>query len=45
MKHFVLDECDKMLEELDMRKQVQDIFKETPREKQVKLILLTGNKY
>jgi len=35
VKHFVLDECDRMLEELDMRKQVQEIFKQTPREKQV----------
>merc|ERR1712070_923996 len=41
VKHFVLDECDKMLEELDMRKQVQDIFKETPREKQVMMFSAT----
>ena len=27
MKHFVLDECDKMLEALDMRRDVQNIFK------------------
>ena len=35
VKHFVLDECDRMLEELDMRRDVQEIFKKTPREKQV----------
>ena len=27
VKHFVLDECDRMLAELDMRKDVQTIFK------------------
>ena len=30
LKHFVLDECDKMLEALDMRRDVQSIFKMTP---------------
>lgn len=35
VKHFILDECDQMLEALDMRKDVQEIFKKTPREKQV----------
>ena len=35
VKHFVLDECDKMLEQLDMRRDVQDIFRSTPHEKQV----------
>ena len=35
IKHFVLDECDKMLESLDMRRDVQDIFRLTPHEKQV----------
>jgi len=30
---FVLDECDKMLEETDMRGDVQNIFKHTPHEK------------
>merc|ERR1712070_1282141 len=33
VKHFILDECDKMLEQLDMRKDVQEIFKATPHEK------------
>jgi ATP-dependent RNA helicase UAP56/SUB2 len=36
VKHFVLDECDRLLAEVDMRKDVQTIFKETPFEKQVK---------
>jgi len=35
IKHFVLDECDKMLEALDMRRDVQSIFKMTPHQKQV----------
>ena len=35
IKHFILDECDKMLEQLDMRRDVQDIFRMTPHEKQV----------
>merc|ERR1712107_976727 len=35
LKHFVLDECDKMLEQLDMRRDVQEIFRATPHEKQV----------
>lgn len=33
LKHFVLDECDKMLEALDMRSDVQSIFKMTPHQK------------
>lgn len=32
---FVLDECDKMLKDLDMRADVQSIFKSTPHKKQV----------
>ena len=31
--HFVLDECDKCLEKLDMRKDVQSIFVSTPKKK------------
>ncbi|KAH6798324.1 DEAD/DEAH box RNA helicase family protein [Perilla frutescens var. frutescens] len=34
VRHFVLDECDKMLESLDMRRDVQEIFKMTPHDKQ-----------
>merc|ERR1711990_1264209 len=41
VKHFVLDECDQMLEQLDMRKSVQDTFKEIPREKQVMMFSAT----
>ncbi|GAB2284907.1 hypothetical protein Dimus_019360 [Dionaea muscipula] len=35
VSHFILDECDKMLESLDMRRDVQEIFKMTPHDKQV----------
>lgn len=35
LKRFVMDECDSLLESLDMRKDVQAIFKHTPHEKQV----------
>jgi superfamily II DNA/RNA helicase len=41
IKHFVLDECDKMLEALDMRRDVQDIFRMTPHEKQVMMFSAT----
>lgn len=44
LKHFVLDECDKMLEALDMRKDVQEIFKATPHEKQVMMFSATLSK-
>ncbi|KNE70303.1 hypothetical protein AMAG_14450 [Allomyces macrogynus ATCC 38327] len=35
VKHFVLDECDKLLEAVDMRADVQQIFRATPHQKQV----------
>jgi len=41
IKHFVLDECDKMLEKADMRRQVQTIFYQTPVEKQVMMFSAT----
>lgn len=41
VKHFILDECDKMLEKLDMRSDVQEIFKSTPHEKQVMMFSAT----
>merc|ERR1719334_585460 len=44
IKHFVLDECDQMLEKLDMRRDVQDIFKATPHEKQVMMFSATLSK-
>lgn len=44
IKHFVLDECDKMLEQLDMRADVQEIFKMTPHDKQVMMFSATLSK-
>ncbi|OIV96488.1 hypothetical protein TanjilG_07880 [Lupinus angustifolius] len=44
VRHFILDECDKMLESLDMRKDVQDIFKLTPHDKQVMMFSATLSK-
>ncbi|XP_077506166.1 ATP-dependent RNA helicase 25E isoform X1 [Amblyomma americanum] len=44
IKHFVLDECDKMLEQLDMRRDVQEIFRSTPHEKQVMMFSATLSK-
>ena len=41
VKHFILDECDKMLEKLDMRGDVQEIFKATLHEKQVMMFSAT----
>lgn len=41
IKRFVLDECDKMLETLDMRRDVQEIFRKTPHEKQVMMFSAT----
>eukprot|EP00455_Lapot_gusevi_P019083 TRINITY_DN2053_c0_g2_i2.p1 TRINITY_DN2053_c0_g2~~TRINITY_DN2053_c0_g2_i2.p1 ORF type:complete len:335 (-),score=127.07 TRINITY_DN2053_c0_g2_i2:296-1300(-) len=44
LKRFILDECDKVLDTLDMRKQIQDIFKATPRGKQVLMFSATISK-
>merc|ERR1712042_420663 len=44
LKHFVLDECDKMLEQLDMRRDVQEIFRATTHEKQVMMFSATLSK-
>jgi len=44
LKRFVLDECDQMLESLDMRRDVQNIFKMTPHEKQVMMFSATLSK-
>jgi len=38
---FVLDECDKCLDKLDMRKDIQSIFMETPKKKQVMMFSAT----
>jgi len=44
VKHFVLDECDRMLAELEMRKDVQEIFRNTPHDKQVMMFSATLDK-
>merc|ERR1711935_445108 len=44
LTQFVLDECDKCLEKLDMRKDVQQIFIETPKKKQVMMFSATMTK-
>jgi len=41
LKHFILDECDSMLEKLDMRRDVQEIFKQTAHQKQVMMFSAT----
>jgi len=38
---FVLDECDKCVDKLDMRKDIQQIFIETPKKKQVMMFSAT----
>merc|ERR1719478_121544 len=44
LSHFVLDECDKCLEKLDMRRDIQQIFIETPKKKQVMMFSATMTK-
>merc|ERR1711912_158716 len=44
LQQFVLDECDKCLDKLDMRKDVQQIFLETPKKKQVMMFSATLTK-
>merc|ERR1719214_581438 len=44
LTHFVLDECDKCLEKLDMRQDIQKIFLETPKKKQVMMFGATLTK-
>eukprot|EP00468_Gymnochlora_sp_CCMP2014_P002641 CAMPEP_0167763734 /NCGR_PEP_ID=MMETSP0110_2-20121227/13567_1 /TAXON_ID=629695 /ORGANISM="Gymnochlora sp., Strain CCMP2014" /LENGTH=305 /DNA_ID=CAMNT_0007650911 /DNA_START=78 /DNA_END=992 /DNA_ORIENTATION=- len=41
LKRFILDECDQLLEQTDMRADVQAIFKKTPYEKQVMMFTAT----
>jgi len=43
LKFFVLDECDKLLEKLDMRSDIQKIFLKTPQDKQVMMFSATMN--
>lgn len=44
VKHFIVDECDKMLETLDMRRDIQEIFRMTPHQKQVMMFSATMSK-
>jgi len=44
LKRFILDECDQMLESLDMRRDIQAIFRATPHEKQVMMFSATLSK-
>lgn len=44
VKFFIFDECDRVMEKLDMRKTVQEIFRQTPREKQVMMFTATLSK-
>ncbi|KAF2666444.1 DEAD/DEAH box helicase [Microthyrium microscopicum] len=41
IRHFILDECDKMLDQVDMRRDVQEIFRNTPPQKQVMMFSAT----
>ncbi|KAF2499547.1 Sub2 TREX complex component [Lophium mytilinum] len=41
IQRFVLDECDKMLDQIDMRRDVQEIFRATPQQKQVMMFSAT----
>merc|ERR1712217_825618 len=41
LTQFVLDECDKCVDKLDMRQDIQEIFIETPRKKQVMMFSAT----
>mmetsp|Transcript_8093 Transcript_8093/g.15902 ORF Transcript_8093/g.15902 Transcript_8093/m.15902 type:complete len:339 (+) Transcript_8093:421-1437(+) len=44
LKRFILDECDELLAQTDMRADVQAIFRQTPYEKQVMMFTATLNK-
>ena len=44
LKRFIMDECDKLLSQLDMRRDIQTIFKMTPHEKQVMMFSATLSK-
>merc|ERR1712070_193586 len=44
LKHFVMDECDRLLEALDMRRDIQEIFRTTPHQKQVMMFSATLTK-
>ena len=44
LKHYIMDECDQLLGELDIRKDVQQIFMATPHDKQVMMFSATLSK-
>ena len=44
MRNLILDECDEMFESLDMRRDVQEIFKTAPYDKQVMMFSATLSK-
>ncbi|CAD7950284.1 unnamed protein product [Amoebophrya sp. A25] len=44
IKQFILDECDKCLEKMDMRQDVQKIFVQCPKKKQVMMFSATMTK-
>jgi len=44
LAQFVLDECDKCVDKLDMRKDIQQIFMQTPKKKQVMMFSATMTK-
>lgn len=41
VKNFIIDECDKVLESVDMRRDIQEVFKLTPHQKQVMMFSAT----
>jgi ATP-dependent RNA helicase UAP56/SUB2 len=43
LSHFIIDECDKVLETVDMRSDVQEIFLKTKPKKQVMMFTATLN--
>ncbi|EEQ82500.1 hypothetical protein NCER_100776 [Vairimorpha ceranae BRL01] len=45
VKFFVMDECDKMIGDIDMRCDTQEVFINTPRNKQTLMFTATLNKY
>lgn len=45
VKYFVMDECDKIIGDLDMRNDTQEVFINTPRNKQTLMFTATLNEY
>merc|ERR1719498_426954 len=41
LSHFIVDECDRVIDTLDMRRDVQKIFIQTPKKKQVMMFSAT----